>query len=109
MQDNVVEVRIAGMPMSVPVGGIDMQFNIAFISFSVYLDGCAGEVGAFPKIPVSGINDLQILALPSLERRRAKQLVVPDTADDFFWNPDGVVFFPNLRLIVEMGELQVGV
>ena len=109
MQDNVVEVRIAGMPMSVPVGGIDMQFDIAFISFSVYLDGRAGEVGALTKIPVSGINDFQILALPGFERRRAKQLVVPDTADDFFWNPDGVVFFPNLQLIVEMGELQVGV
>ena len=86
-----------------------MQFDSAFINFSVYLDGCTSEVGALTKIPVSGINDFQLLALPGLERRRAKQLVVPDTADDFFWNPDGVVFFPNLQLILEMGELQVGV
>ena len=86
-----------------------MQFDSAFINFSVYLDGCTSEVGTLTKIPVSGINDFQLLVLPGLERRRSKQLVVPDTADDFFWNPDGVVFFPNLRLIVEMGELQVGV
>ena len=103
MQNNVVEVRIARMSMSVPIRGVDMQFDIAFINFSVYLDGRAGEVGALTKIPVSGINDFQILALPGFERRRAKQLVVPDAADDFFWNPDAVIFFPNLQLIVEMG------
>ena len=96
------------MSMSVPIRGVDMQFDIAFINLSVYLDGRAGEVGALTKIPVSGINDFQILALPGLERGRAKKLVIPDAADDFFRNPDGVVFFPNLRLIVEMGGLQVG-
>ena len=83
MKDNVVEVWIAGMSVCVPVGGINMQFDIAFINFSVYLDGRAGEVGALTKIPVSGINDFQILALTGLERRRAKQLVVPDTRMTF--------------------------
>ena len=53
------------------------------------------------------INLHQPLTLPGLERGRAKKLVVPDAADDFFRNPDGVVFFPNLQLIVEMGELKV--
>ena len=107
MQDNVVEVRVAGMPVRIPIAGVDMQFDIAFINFSVYLDACAGEVWTLAEIPVSGINDFQFFAVAGLERRCAKQLVVPDTAYDFFRHADGVVFFANFQLVVNVGEFEV--
>jgi len=58
MQNDIVEIRILRMTVALPVGGIDMQFYIAFVDCAVDLDGCAGEIRPFAKIPIAGVDDL---------------------------------------------------
>ena len=60
------------MTVALPVGGINMQFHISFINFVVDLDGCTGEVGAFAKIPVAGVDDFQVLIVLGFELGGAK-------------------------------------
>ena len=99
MQDDIVEIRVLRMTVAFPIGGIDMQFNIAFVNLAVDLNGRAGEVGAFAKIPVAGVDDFQILIVLGFEFGSAKQLVVPDAANYFFEDAYRVIFLSNFKLI----------
>ena len=87
------------MTVVLPIGGIDMQLNISLVDFSVDLDGCAGEVGSFTKIPVARVDDFQIVIVLIFEFGSAKQLVVPDAANYFFEDAYRVVFLSNFKLI----------
>ena len=72
VQNDIVEIRVLRMTVALPVGGINMQFNISFVNFAVNLDGCTGEVGAFTKIPVAGVDDFQVLIVLGFEFGSAK-------------------------------------
>ena len=76
-----------------------MQFDIPFVDLAADLDGCAGEVGSFSKIPVAGLDDFEVLIVLIFELGSAKQLVVPDAANYFFGDAYRVVFFSNFELI----------
>ena len=87
------------MTVALPIGGIDMQFNISLVDFSVDLDGWVGEVGSFTKIPVARVDDFQVLIVLSFEFGSAKKLVFPDAANYFLGDAYRVVFFSNFKLI----------
>jgi hypothetical protein len=99
VQNDIVEIRVLRMTVALPIGGIDMQFDIPVVDLAVDFDGCAGEVGSFAKIPVAGVDDFQILIVLGFELGSAKQLVVQDAADYLFWDAYRVVFFSNFKLI----------
>jgi hypothetical protein len=61
MLGSVVEVWIVRMPISIPSGGVNMQFDIPFVGLNVYLVFYVGEVGPLTRVSISGINNFQVL------------------------------------------------
>ena len=88
VQDDVVIVRIAVVPVQEPVGRTVVYLYIAHPQRSADLHFRIEEIGTCIAVMQSGINDFHLLSVSGLEPRQRKHFVFPYVVEELFHNRD---------------------
>ncbi len=86
MGNDFGKVRVGGMFVAVPVGGGDMDFDIAGDDafFGADLQGCVEEVGTCFVVPASRVDDGDFFAIAIFQVGGAETIVGPNALEVAF-------------------------
>ena len=91
VEDDVVVKGIAFVAVAEPVGGTEMDFDVAVELLAVEFDRGVAEVGAGFEVPPAGENDFEGAIVGGVELGKLDALVVPDALDEALADGDGDV------------------